>query len=139
MVAGFDSKLEKELHKMYGQTVGAGLAKKYLNAFPHAYVDENSLVLAAHDIEHLEELSTTNPVTLSFYQIDNELHLRLFQWENSIALSDIVPALENFDLRILKEVPYHIQPHNHPGFWISDFLLFYKFVQINKIPFICKS
>ena len=126
MVTQFDVKLQKELIKTYGQREGTNLANKYLGAFAHAYIDENSLDLAVHDIEYLESLSDKKPIALSFYQQGNELHLRLFQWEHSIALSDIVPALENFDLRILNEVPHHIQPQHHCGFWISDFLLLYK-------------
>ncbi len=126
MESGFDIQLKKELRKTYGEEASVNLAKKYLHAFPHAYADENNLSLAIHDIEYLEGLSNETPIALSFYQVGDELHLRLFQWERSIALSDIVPALENFDLRILNEVPHHIQPNNHPGFWISDFLLLYK-------------
>ncbi len=46
------------------------------------------------------------------------LHLRLYRRGDPVAMSDMLPLLENFDLRILNERPYRIGAGD--GLWIQD-------------------
>ena len=48
------------------------------------------------------------------------LHLRLYRRGEPVAMSDILPLLENFDLRILNERPYRVAPTDGSTLWIQD-------------------
>jgi len=48
------------------------------------------------------------------------LHLRLYRHDQPVALSDLLPLLENFDLRVLNERPYRVTMHNGSTRWIQD-------------------
>ena len=50
----------------------------------------------------------------------SELHLRLYRRGEPIAMSDLLPLLENFDLRILNERPYRVATADGAVFWIQD-------------------
>ena len=53
---------------------------------------------------------------------DSRLHLRILQAGDPISISDILPMLENFGLRVVAEHPYHVQL-TEAGVWIQDFEL----------------
>lgn len=99
---------------------------KYENAFPRDYTAIYSSKHAAHDIAKIEETLGTNKLQVEFYQVtepDNtsSYHLKTFTPGESIALSDVLPILENFGLRVLSEKPFFIEPANATGVGISDF------------------
>ncbi len=48
------------------------------------------------------------------------LHLRLYRRGEPVAMSDMLPLLENFDLRILNERPYRVAPTDGSTLWIQD-------------------
>ena len=48
------------------------------------------------------------------------LHLRLYRRGDPLAMSDLLPMLENFDLRVQNERPYRIASDADPGLWIQD-------------------
>jgi len=110
--------------------ISRSLGEKYLNAFPVGYRDDNSVAQAVQDIQFIENLSAENPLEINFhYVIENEqpnLYLRLFQWEKPMALSDVLPMLENMDLRTFNERPYQIVLPDNNSVWISDFSVAYK-------------
>ena len=120
--------LQKNLIEQHGTTKGLELYTKYESVFPLNYQDNCSPEVAAADIQNLEMLSEKNPLELDFYQLTGKveyaLHFKLFQFGKPITLSDIVPALENLDLRIISEYPYKITLNNH-AIWISDFGVVY--------------
>lgn len=120
--------LEKGLLKKYGSKKGALLYKKYADSFPHYYFDSNSLEQTLTDIEHLESLSAKHPLDIQFYNqqegTTNSIHLRLFQIQKPLPLSDVLPMLENFDLRTESEHPYEICLE-HQKIYINDFTLLY--------------
>jgi len=53
-------------------------------------------------------------------QDQGALRLRLYRRGEPVAMSDLLPLLENFDLRVLNERPYRIATRNGAGFWIQD-------------------
>src|SRR3990167_1230471 len=126
MSAAWKTQLEK-LQKNRGGKKGAQL-KKYLACFPSNYLEDHLPTQAIDDINHIEKLSTTNPLDMDFYYIEQAgkptLHLRLFQWQAPIALSDILPILENMDLRTLSESPYQLTIQKQ-SIYISDFSICY--------------
>src|SRR3990167_8257186 len=121
--------LEVALIKTFGTKKGAALHAKYVNAFPTSYQEDTHLSLAIEDITQLEQLSTARPLEITFYQRKENnqpsLHLRLFQYRTSIPLSDVLPILENLDLRTFNEHPYEIRVEKNSDCWISDFSVGY--------------
>ena len=52
--------------------------------------------------------------------VSSALHLRLYRRNEPVAMSDILPLLENFDLRILNERPYRVSPTDGSTLWLQD-------------------
>lgn len=113
--------LQEKLVKKYGTKAGKSLSEKYSGAFPTNYHEECTLDQAITDITHLEKMSAEHPLDMDFYEQAGTLFLRLFQYQDPIPLSDILPLLENMDLRTLSERPYEIKPTHSKPIWISDF------------------
>lgn len=143
MPAIWKTLLEKQLKKANGNKKGAQLTKKYADSFPAGYQDEYSIIKVIDDINIIEKLSTDNPLEISLYYTSNSssdkgetsLHLRLFQYEIPIPLSDILPILENMDLRTMNECPYDLIVQKK-SIYISDFRVTYvksKGLELNKI------
>jgi glutamate dehydrogenase len=123
--SGWHEALQKKLLQKFGSKNGAVLSKKYQHAFHLIYLEENSIDATVNDIEQLEKLTPDHPFALDLYQsLDPNapsLRLRIYQCENPIPLSDILPLLENLDLRTLDERAYKILIDKKPRAWISDF------------------
>lgn len=121
--------LQQLLQKKHGAKNGKSLFEKYNSAFPPSYIDEYDISLVVSDIDFIEQLSEQNPLAVNFYistePVDHPLHLRLFQWQKPVALSDILPMLENMGLKTYNEHPYKIKLQNNQYIWISDFAVEY--------------
>jgi glutamate dehydrogenase len=99
------------------------LAKAYGSAFPTAYQEEVAAVDAIGDIVELQALPQAVPSTglnLRSGSKADILHLRLYRRGDPIAMSDMLPLLENFDLRILNERPYRVTVADNGPLWIQD-------------------
>ncbi len=134
MAATWKEQLLQQLIKANGNKAGLALNKKYGDSFPHAYLDEYSVATAVSDIQSIERLSAEHPLEIHLYFCKNKnetsLHLRLLQWQQKIPLSDILPILENFDLRTDDEQTHKILLDQESCAWISDFTIMYQ-----KAPF----
>src|SRR5215208_5009509 len=127
MTLSWKTDLQKELSKEFGASKEKKLFKNYQDAFSSSYMDEHSVKMAINDIGQLERLDAPNALAMHFYysaKPDQYLHLRLYQWQKPIALSDILPMLENLNLRTENERPYKITLPNEEH-WISDFTVTY--------------
>jgi glutamate dehydrogenase len=117
--------LQGKLSETFGTENSPALFNKYKDAFSTNYREECPAEIAVSDIKHMEKLSKNIPIDITFYlAADKSLHLRLFQFDQPIPLSDVLPMLENMDLRTYDERPYHIQELEH-SIWISDFTVTY--------------
>ena len=116
--------LQAKLSQQYGAKIGKALAEKYKKAFPSSYQDDYPVTVALSDIEKMEHLSIENPIEIDLYATAGGLRLRLFQYDQPIPLSDILPLLENLNFRTLDEHPSEItiEPKS---MWISDFSVTY--------------
>ena len=130
MSATWQNRFNQALTKAYSHQKAAYYAKKYRDIFPHGYKDDFAPEFAVNDIHHLELLSPDSPLQINFYYhtqaTDYPLHLRLFQWQKPIPLSDILPMLENLDLRTFNERPHKIILNKNATVWISDFAVIYR-------------
>jgi len=126
----WNESLQEKLIATFGDPKGQSLAKKYTRAFTTSYADDNSVEMAIDDIHHMETLSADQPIAVNFYfSTENPaypLHLRLFQWQAPIPLSDVLPMLENLDLRAYNERPHKLAIDESSCIWVSDFSVTYS-------------
>lgn len=122
----WDDKLASALAANKGEVAAKALCSKYIQ-FPQSYKDEVLPGSAIVDIEKLERVSFSDSLEMLFYQPVEEkagsrfVKLKLFHKGNPIHLSDILPMLENFGLRVIGESPYAIKTIDGEVFWILDF------------------
>ncbi|MDP7592712.1 MAG: NAD-glutamate dehydrogenase [Litorilituus sp.] len=122
----WDDKLVSALSSNRGEAAAKTLSRKYVN-FPQAYKDAVLPGSAIVDIEKLERVSFSDNIEMLFYQPVEEksdsrfVKLKLFHKGDPIHLSDVLPILENFGLRVIGEIPYAIKSVDGEMFWILDF------------------
>ncbi|TMM43750.1 NAD-glutamate dehydrogenase [Colwellia ponticola] len=125
----WDDKLVSALGVHYGEAEAKALSRKYVK-FPQAYKDEVLPGSAIVDIEKLENISADNSLEMLFYQPLEEksdsrfVKLKLFHKGDPIHLSDVLPMLENFGLRVIGERPYEIKTTEEETSWILDFSMY---------------
>ena len=115
--------LREELHARLPDQATA-LIDRYAAAFPAAYQEEITPADAIGDIRELQSLpADAGSVGMELRRGDasrRALHLRLYRRGDPVAMSDMLPLLENFDLRILNERPYRIAAGSGASLWIQD-------------------
>ena len=124
--ASWDDKLAIALKSHKGEALGKSLARKYVH-FPQSYQDEVLPGTALVDIEKFECLTPEHDLEMLFYQPLEEssdsrlVKLKLFHLGEPIHLSDVLPILENFGLKVIGETPYSIKTADGETYWILDF------------------
>lgn len=128
MATQWTDDLRKALSKKFNATKANALFKKYEHAFHGSYIEDFSVEKAVSDIEQLENLSDDNLLEIDLYNAPKDaphpLLLRLFQYDQPIALSDIVPMLENMNLKTCNDRSYKVYSNNKI-IWISEFSVNY--------------
>jgi glutamate dehydrogenase len=123
----WQDKLVDALKAHKGEALGKSLGRKYSNSFPSAYRDEVLPGTAIVDIEKLEAVNDKNPLEMLFYQPLEEkptsrfVKLKLFHKGEPLHLSDVLPMLENFGLRVIGESPHPVRTSDGEMCWILDF------------------
>ncbi|WP_433740756.1 NAD-glutamate dehydrogenase [Pseudomonas putida] len=111
----------------FGEAQGTNVLADFPKGFPAGYRERFAAHSAVVDMQHLLSLSEKNPLVMSFYQPlgqvsgQRELHCKLYHADTPLALSDVLPILENLGLRVLGEFPYRLRHTNGREFWIHDF------------------
>src|SRR5579872_1622368 len=127
MTSTWKEQLQQQLVKKFGAAEGKRLAEKYGEACPINYCNQNTIETTISDIAQIEKLSAENPFSIDLYHHpDSEfpLHFKLFQYAKPLPLSDILPMIDNMDLRTYSEFPYEISLGKEK-IWISDFSVEY--------------
>jgi len=112
MLRGWGDAVEGELAREEDPARAAAIAGRFAEAFPAAYRETCGPAEAAADIARLRTLPAAEAprrdARLLWRADDGEgaLRLKICQRAGSIALSETVPALENFGFRVIEEVPY---------------------------------
>ena len=99
------------------------LLARYGDAFPASYTDSVPAVDAVKDIRSLETLladdnTTQLPQLLAGHGC--EPHLRLYVRGEPVTLSDVLPTLENFGLRVHNHAPHKLSL-DQQTVWVQDF------------------
>ncbi|WP_419709551.1 NAD-glutamate dehydrogenase [Pseudomonas sp. NFX224] len=111
----------------FGEANGTNVLADFPKGFPAGYRERFAAYSAVVDMQHLLNLTEANPLVMSFYQPlgqvsgQRELHCKLYHADTPLALSDVLPILENLGLRVLGEFPYRLRHNNGRELWIHDF------------------
>ena len=123
----WEDKLSTALNSALGEEAGTHLTKRYFNAFEQSYKEDVLPSSAVVDMQQLEALDDEHKLGMLFYQPqeaalnDNKVRLKLFHKDEPIHLSDVLPMLENFGLRVINERPYG--SHDLRRFYLLDLRL----------------
>ncbi|WP_339892311.1 NAD-glutamate dehydrogenase [Neptuniibacter pectenicola] len=120
--------LRDALIETLGEEGGTTTYNLYGDAFSTSYSSDFTPRTAVVDLLHIADLNEQAPLQLSFYQAFERAHgnlnFKLFCLGASLPLSDVIPVLENFGLRVIDEHPYRVDGKKQQ-IWIHDFSLQY--------------
>ena len=116
MVRGWEPGVEAKLSELVGPNRATRLTLTYAPAFPAGYRARYPTDDAALDIIRLDGLDNTRQRSVRFYRLpmdpDNQLRLKIYRRGGLVPLSEVVPVLENFGFRVLKETPTRLDDHD---------------------------
>ena len=111
-----------------GEAAGLAVAHRYRRVFQMAYQEEVDPRDALEDIADLEALRA-EPLALRLnlhrpgQQVSTRMHLKVVKLGDPVPISDLLPMLENFGLRVISERPYELTWPEGGSAWIQDFEL----------------
>ncbi len=110
----WQDRLAQALIENLGEARGNQLFKKYGDSFPTGYRETYSAQTAVFDIARIEESFEGSLLGMNLYRPieaeENELSFKIYNVGDPIALSDILPRLENMGLKVIREAPSEILP-----------------------------
>ncbi|MGL5742200.1 MAG: NAD-glutamate dehydrogenase [Legionella sp.] len=122
--------LQTHLYEFYGEEQANSLYSRYKNAFPLAYCDTFTARTAVYDIKHIEMLTPENSLGINFYkpldESENSFRLKVYQHDDTIPLSDVLPIIEKLGLRAISERPYSLKFEDGTVAWINEFTMQYN-------------
>lgn len=106
----------------------ATLIENYANAFSTSYQENYSAYQALLDIHRINSIIDDNQIDLELYEQKEDgktvTRLKLYHAKTPLALSDVLPIMENMGLDVITELPSEVQPnHCDHKVWVHDFLL----------------
>ncbi|GAB4175092.1 MAG: NAD-glutamate dehydrogenase [Thalassobaculales bacterium] len=123
---GWDDRLRQALVEELGEERGEAAFRAYGNAFPAAYRDQFGAAVAVGDIGRMEALLAEGRLAMELYRrVEDEestLRFKVYNADAAVALSDVLPMLENLGLRVLSEMPYEVRRGDR-SIWIHDFAM----------------
>ncbi|RUO81295.1 NAD-glutamate dehydrogenase [Idiomarina tyrosinivorans] len=123
----WEDSFARSLSSTYGEAKANRLNKRYSAAFPRSYKEEVLPSVALSDVAQLEALNDQHKLGMVLYRAQEEqgdskyVKLKLFHKNEPIHLSDVLPMLENFGLRVIGESPYQIKTGEGDVYWVLDF------------------
>jgi len=121
----WSDKLKAALVEGNGEERGLRLFRRYAAAFPVDYRERFSAHTALVDIEKIEAVLAQGSVDMHLYRPleaqESEVRFKIYKAGAAVALSDILPMLEDMGLRVLQEVPFVVEPHETEAVYLHDF------------------
>ncbi|HEX3843338.1 MAG TPA: NAD-glutamate dehydrogenase [Steroidobacteraceae bacterium] len=121
-------RLREVLVARAGEAAGIALATRYRSVFPLAYEEDVAPADALVDVDDLEQLRRApESRRLSLHRPQQQkparMHLKIARLGDPVPISDLLPILENFGLRVIAERPYELAWPEGGAAWIQDFEL----------------
>jgi glutamate dehydrogenase len=113
----------------------ASALRRYGSAFPAAYVDRSSAADAVADMALVDRVLAGEDIAVALSEREGgSLRLKIFHPGEPLALSDVLPVLENLGLLVLNEIPFEITPRDAAStVWLQDFELRPRFAGIASL------
>ncbi|HTB68283.1 MAG TPA: hypothetical protein VK727_18830, partial [Steroidobacteraceae bacterium] len=120
--------LREALTASMDEAAALALWARFASVFPAAYTEQISPTAALGDIAELMALGPqADAMRLRLHRAAGEdatqLHLTLYRRGAAVSISDVVPVMENFGLRVIAEQPYEIRWPDGAQARIQDFEL----------------
>ncbi|GAA4826297.1 NAD-glutamate dehydrogenase [Sphingosinicella ginsenosidimutans] len=113
MVRGWAPAVEARLNHLVGANRAARLTLQHANSFPPPYRSRYPAEDAADDIVRLDLLPNERARSVRLYRLpidpESQIRMKIYRHGGLIPLSDVVPVLENFGFRVLKETPTKLE------------------------------
>ncbi len=118
-------KLRAALVDAKGEEAGLRLYRRFGEGFSPGYEEVTTPVVAVHDLEMAEEACAQGSLSINLYRhiedAANVTRLKLYALNEPIALSDVLPMLEQMGLRVLGERPHLLSAGDSGNsIWIHD-------------------
>jgi glutamate dehydrogenase len=117
--------LKDALIEARGEELGLRLFRRYAAAFPTDYRERFKPPHALTDIGKIEGLVQAGQIATHLYRPleapETELRFKIYNAGGPLALSDILPVLEDMGLRMIQEVPFLVEPRERDAVYIHDF------------------
>ena len=100
------------------------LFAKYEKAFGGGYKEHTTLDDTLEDIRRLEKLKDNNTILRAYRSIGDGEHivrLKIYRRGGPLALSKLIPTIENLGLNVIQESGYQVKPASHEPMWVQDF------------------
>jgi glutamate dehydrogenase len=110
-LVGWRDRVRELLVQRFGHDRGLSLEHRYAGALPSGYTQEPAALIAA-DLAELDELITPSgrDMALRCYRAAGQgrqrMQLRIVRLGDALAISDVLPTLENLGLRVIAERPF---------------------------------
>ncbi len=108
--------LRDALTRHFGEDRGLEVYRRFREAFPSAYRERFGAASAIDDIERIDRILGTDELDIDLYEQMSEesggameLRCKFIHVGTPLALSDVVPRLENMGLRVKMAVPYELR------------------------------
>ena len=119
--------LQAALLETHGEEQSADLLREYRQAFSLNYQENFDARTAVADMQRIAELNEQQHIALNLYQPitaqQHYLQFKIFHRATTLALSDVIPVLENLGFRVVSESAYEITPLGKMATWLHDFKL----------------
>jgi len=124
----------RELLPVMARSAAPELLARFADAFPGGYTERNSPLEAAADLQYLARLSAQEPLLprLQLDQGGRPVALKLYTWAKPVELSEVMPTLENFGLRVIRQEPTEIAPKDSPILWLQEFAI--RVAVVDSLP-----
>ena len=128
MARDWNDNLHETIRRQHGYERANQTLDLYRDAFPGGYQDEFSVEQAVIDIDRLAGVgpgkihaALNRRERRERDQDDRTASFKLYCDDQSIALSDVLPILENMGIRVLGGRPYRFRRRDGATLWLHDF------------------
>ena len=96
-----------------------------LRPFPVAYQALSEPAQAVADLPRIENVLAGSPIEVALQPAGDSgrAGLRLYRAKDPVALSDVLPMLENLGLRVIAEEPFRVDSVDGSAAWVHEFQL----------------
>lgn len=118
--------LKDALIKAHGEGKGGDIADQFAHAFPTAYREKFDAEAAVGDVARVLSCAKDKKVGIHVYKPETgdagALGIKIYNAGSVLALSDVIPVLENLGFRAVGEEPYQVTPQGAgSAVWLHDF------------------